>query len=212
MRLASVNTSLPRPVELPGGSAVTGIAKDPRPGPVMLSTDGLEGDGVGNTKDHGGRDQAVYCYGSMDYDWWASQPGVEPHPGLFGENLTIEGMASAELAIGDRMDVGGEVVLEVSAPRIPCSTLAARVGEGGFAQRFAAARRPGAYCRVVTPGIVEAGDPVTHSAVDGPRVTLLDAQDVYYDLDTPPAAVTRLLRAPVAERLRTVAERRLART
>ena len=47
---------------------------------------------------------------------------------MFGENLTTSGL-DVDGAVGERWQVGDEVVLEVAGPRIPCSTFAARMGE-----------------------------------------------------------------------------------
>ncbi len=116
---------------------------------------GLEGDSIVDKKNHGGRDQAVYIYGGADYAWWSrARPDLDHgyQPGTFGENLTISDLESAEYAVGDRLQIG-EVVLEVTAPRIPCVTLAARMGDPQFIKAFMAAERPGLYCRVIVEGI-----------------------------------------------------------
>ena len=177
MRLESVNRSLPRPMTLLDREVVTGIDKRPADGPVTVGRDGLEGDGVGNTEDHGGPDQAVYLYGLDDYAWWAEAEGLAVHPGLFGENLTVSELASAAVEVGDRYTVGS-VELEVTAPRIPCRTLAGHLGDGRFASRFTAGRRPGAYGRVITSGSLAAGDAVV-VVRSGSGVTLVDCVDAY---------------------------------
>ena len=100
MRVVSVNVKVPPP----GGTA---IDKQPQAGPVAVTVDGLAGDGVGNTKHHGGPDQAVYAYGTPDYAWWEAELGRPLAPGTFGENLTIDGLESAGLAIGDRLVADG---------------------------------------------------------------------------------------------------------
>ena len=99
-------------------------------------------------KHHGGPDQAVYVYLSEDYDWWSKTLGRPIAPGTFGDNITISGLTSADLAIGDRL-IAGDVVIEVTTPRIPCNTLAARMGDPGFVKAYRDAGRPGAYCRVI---------------------------------------------------------------
>ncbi len=53
------------------------------------------------------------------------------------------------------------MVLEVTDPRIPCSTFAGFLGLRGWVKRFALHERPGAYLRVVTPGELRAGDTIT---------------------------------------------------
>ncbi len=52
-------------------------------------------------------------------------------------------------------------VLEVRGPRVPCGTFAERMGERGWVTRFAAHGRSGAYLRVVQPGEIRPGDPIT---------------------------------------------------
>ena len=210
MRLESVNRSLPRPLTLLGREVVTGIAKEPVDGPVTVGPDGIDGDGVGSPQHHGGPDQAVYLYGNVDYAWWTDNEGLDVHPGLFGENLTVSELRSAELEVGDRFIIG-TVELEVTAPRIPCAVLGGRVGDGGFKDRFAAARRPGAYLRVLSSGSIEAGDDVAFAAGSS-GVTLLDCVDAYYDTAAPSVEMERLLDAPVAIRVRTMLEARLDRT
>ena len=52
----------------------------------------------------------------------------------------------------------GSALLEVSEPRFPCWKLGARFGDPKMLKRFAAARRPGAYLRIVEEGGLAAGD------------------------------------------------------
>src|SRR4051794_38830966 len=127
MRLLSVNLARPERVVLNGRVRRTAILKRPVAGPVEVGQLGLAGDEVASKKHHGGPDQAVYVYGTDDYAWWGRELGEELAPATFGENLTVEGLRSAELRIGDRLEVGDSVVLEVTAPRIPCETLAGRM-------------------------------------------------------------------------------------
>jgi MOSC domain-containing protein YiiM len=52
------------------------------------------------------------------------------------------------------------VLLEVTSPRIPCATFQGWLGEAGWLKRFIAARRPGAYLRVIDEGSIRAGDSI----------------------------------------------------
>ncbi len=63
-------------------------------------------------------------------------------PGTFGENLTISGLESATFNIGDMLHIG-DVTLQVTAPRIPCSTFAARMNDPHWMKKFRQAERPG---------------------------------------------------------------------
>jgi len=139
----------------------TGIDKRPVDGPVMVRRLGLDGDSICDLRNHGGGDQAAYAYAEQDADWWrvelAGQQRVPIGPGAFGENLTTRGLDLNGAVIGERWRVGG-AILQVSVPRVPCSTLAAYWGVPRLVRRFALAARPGAYLRVLTEGEVRAGD------------------------------------------------------
>ena len=100
-RIESVNVGTPRGME--GYEGPTGIFKEPAAGPVQLGGEGLAGDYVADAEHHGGPDQAVYLYFSDDYAWWAEELGRALSPGTFGDNLTLSRLASADLAVGDRL-------------------------------------------------------------------------------------------------------------
>lgn len=202
MRLHSVNRAAPGWVRLGDRDFFTAIEKTPAPGPILVGTLGLEGDGVGSPQHHGGRDQAVYVYGLDDYRWWEAELGQRLAPGSFGENLTIEGLRSQDLAIGDHLEIGDAVTIEISAPRIPCGTLAARMMDGGFVKKFRVAQRPGAYARVIELGIVEAGDAVQLVPAANRTLALLDMFNLFYDRSASPETYARALEAPIAERAR----------
>jgi MOSC domain-containing protein YiiM len=152
----------------------------------------------------------VYVYGLRDYAWWSQALGCELAPGTFGENLTIAGLESARFRIGDRLHAGA-AILEVSAPRIPCSTLAARMGDPLFAKRFRYAERPGLYCRVIVEGPVQAGDTVTVEPYTGETLTIAEMFRDSYDSSQDEATIRRHLAAPIAARDRAQQEERLAR-
>src|ERR1041384_1940060 len=126
MELVSVNVGLEQAIDGGKPSGKTGIFKTPRTGPVMVGEFGLQDDTIVDTENHGGPDQAVYVFTVEDYGWWSAHIGRRLEPGTFGENLTIAGLTSATLNIGDRLRVG-PVLLEVTSPRVPCVTIAARM-------------------------------------------------------------------------------------
>ena len=147
----------------------TGIGKKPTDQPVQIRApgpkttglgSGLVGDFIGDGKHHGGDDQAVYAFQREDLDEWERRLGRALPNGFFGENLTTLGLDANDARIGERWQIGEEVVLQVTAPRIPCSTFRGWMGEKGWAKSFTAAGRPGAYLRVITPGTIRAGDPI----------------------------------------------------
>jgi len=146
----------------------TGIDKQPvadavwvsDPGP-QLGGAGLHGDAICDLKSHGGTDQAVYAYAREDLDIWEADLGRSLRSGMFGENLTTGDLDVTGARVGERWLVGETCVLEVTSPRIPCRTFAGWLVEHGWERRFTKRGVPGAYLRVITPGAVRAGDPIT---------------------------------------------------
>jgi MOSC domain-containing protein YiiM len=162
----AVNVGRPAPNPAKGGE--TGIVKSPAERPVFVSApgpvrgeSGLEGDFIGDKKNHGGDDQAVYAFAREDLDRWEAELGFELADGAFGENLTTIGIDPNEAQIGERWRVGPDILLEVTSPRIPCKTFAALMGVVGWARRFSESGRPGAYLRVLRAGSVRTGDPIS---------------------------------------------------
>jgi len=209
MRILSVNVGRARHIENAKSIGMTGIYKLPTASPARVTSLGLEGDAVCDTENHGGVDQAVYAYGEPDYAWWEAELGRELPPGTFGENLTIGELESAALAVGDRLHLD-EVVLEVTAPRIPCVTLAARMGDPAFAKRFRRAERPGVYCRVLHEGVVRAGEAARLEPHAGERITVLEMFRDFFAGTWDEALLRRYLAAPIAIRDRVEREAQLA--
>ncbi len=154
----------------PGRVGHTGIDKRPQQGPVEVGTTGLAGDTISDTAVHGGPDQAVYAYSDVDADHWAAELGREIPPGAFGENLRLAGMAASDAVIGEHWqvgDLGTGPLLEVTAPRSPCATFQRHMSEERWVKRFTEQGATGCYLRVLRPGRVGPGDPVT--VVDRPE-------------------------------------------
>ena len=169
-RLLSVNIVHARIPDVRGDLDETAIDKRAVAGrvsvrPAVDGAVGLEGDQVVDVRHHGGPDQAVYAYAVEDLRWWAAELGRELAPGIFGENLTTEGLDVTGAVIGETWRVGSSgLVLEVTSPRIPCATFQGRMGEPHWVRRFTEHGASGAYLRVVQEGDAGAGDDieVTH--------------------------------------------------
>ena len=199
MQLISVNLGHARAIKNGKPSGKTGIYKLPTSEAVQVTSEGLPGDFICDTKHHGGADQALYVYGIPDYEWWAAELGRTLEPGTFGENLTVSGLLSSDFSIGDLLYVG-EVTLQVTAPRIPCVTLAARMDDPAFVKRFRHGERPGLYCRVLTEGSIRVGDGVRREAYSGETVRALEVFRNWYEPIQDEDWIRRHQAAPIAVR------------
>ncbi len=152
----------------------SGIDKRSVDGAVAVGSEGLAGDVQVDRRFHGGVDRAVYAYAQSDADHWVAALQREVPPGLLGENLRIEGLDVSGARVGERWRTSRGLVLEVSAPRMPCRTLQGFLDVPDMIARFNSAGRPGAYLRVIEPGEIAAGDRITverdGAADDAPSV------------------------------------------
>lgn len=146
---------------------VTGINKRPMEGPVQVSAlgpdkgvSGLAGDEIGDPRHHGGDQQAVYAFQREDLDRWERMKDRVFPNGAFGENLTTTGIDVNEALIGEQWRIGTEVELEVTGPRIPCRTFRGVISEPRWIKEFTQEARPGAYLKVIQPGMIQAGDAI----------------------------------------------------
>jgi len=160
MKLISVNVGLPREIAWGGGRVETGIFKEPVRGPVPVQRLNLAGDKQADLTVHGGPDKAVYAYPVEHYAYWRRElPDHNLTLGIFGENLTTEGLDESSVHIGDRFRIG-TVELVVRQPRVPCYKLGIRFERPDMVSRFLRSRRTGFYFAVAQEGILREGDPI----------------------------------------------------
>ena len=124
---------------------------------VHLTETGFQNDEVGDKKNHGGPEKAVFCYTVRHYTEWEKELGQEMGPGAFGENLAVSGLDESNVCIGDVYQLGGARI-QVSQPRRPCWRPARRHRVMDLALRIEDSGRTGWYFRVVEEGHVQAGD------------------------------------------------------
>jgi MOSC domain-containing protein YiiM len=159
-RVLSVNVGRPKQVSVRRGRPVmSAIGKAPVSGRVRVAGVNVEGDDQADRTVHGGPDKAVYAYAHEDSLWWTARLAREVGPGMFGENLTLEGVDVSGAVIGERWRIGS-VELQVCQPRLPCFKLGLRFGDPTMLKQFAQAGRPGAYLRIEAEGELGAGDEV----------------------------------------------------
>lgn len=179
MKLLSVNVGLPRDIAWRGEIVRTSIFKDRVSGRVRVERLNLEGDRQSDLSVHGGSEKAVYVYPSEHYAFWRAElPGMDLPWGIFGENLTTEGLLEDAVHIGDRLWAGSAEFL-VTQPRMPCFKLGIRFGRPDILKRFLHSGRTGYYLRVLREGEVAAGDPFEVIAQAEQGVTVADVVGLY---------------------------------
>jgi MOSC domain-containing protein YiiM len=191
MKVISVNAGRVKPVGY-GSIGRSGIDKRPMPGRAAVTATGLATDEHGDTRHHGGIDKALYAVAREELDWWSSQLGRPLHDGQFGENVTTLGVAVDDAVIGEQWRVGS-ALLEVSCPRLPCSTFQGFLGEQHWVKRFTDHGRPGAYLRVLEAGEIGAGDAVERVFRPEHGVTIAET---FRALNGDRTLASRLLLAP----------------
>jgi MOSC domain-containing protein YiiM len=208
MKLLSINIGQKQTQQNGLKLEITGIYKTPVHEAVQITSLGIQEDFIASSKHHGGPDQAIYVYGAADYQWWSTELGREISAGTFGDNLTISELESAQFNIGDRLQLGS-VILEVTAPRIPCKTFARRMQDPFFVKRFRHAERPGLYCRVIREGVVQVNDEVTLEKYQGETLSVLQMYRGFYQKHKSEETLRRHLNAPIAIRARLDLEKQL---
>ncbi len=174
MQVLHVNRAAARETLINGRKLRTAIAKQTVDGPVSVHPLGLDGDEQADLTVHGGISKAVYAYPQEHFAFWQTvraQARVtlwdDPvAPGLFGENLTVQGLLEDQLWIGDRLELP-HCVLAVSEPRFPCFKFNAAMGFNQASKLMVQSGFCGSYLAVIEPGTVAAGD--TIRLVPGPR-------------------------------------------
>jgi MOSC domain-containing protein YiiM len=179
VKLVSVNVSLPREVIWKGKTVTTGIFKEPVSGRVTLRRLNLDGDRQADLSVHGGPDKAVYFYPGEHYQYWRRElPEMDLPFGMFGENLTTDGILETGVSIGDRIRVGGAEVV-ATQPRLPCYKLGVKFQSDDMVKRFLESGRTGFYGLVLREGEVGAGDAIEVMARDERQIPVPEITRLY---------------------------------
>jgi MOSC domain-containing protein YiiM len=197
MLIESINASKPVNIHFNNQEVTTGIFKSPIKEPVRVTPFGLVGDTIVDKQVHGGLDQAVYLYHAEDYAWWSKELSRTIDYGMFSENLTVSGLEDIAWLIGDRLMIN-DVMLEITAPRVPCFKLAVRMGDNTFVKKFTNAIRPGAYARVINTGVVEVGDSIVIEKTPMDYATVKEVFSVWHSKNKSQEVLKKALASPLA--------------
>ncbi len=162
IRIHTLLLGQPQTITDERGTWRSAIFRTPVAHPVELHARALAGDQVADTDNHGGPDQAICCHPLAHYAHWNSvydltSPDTMLGPGGVGENWTLNDVLERDVCVGDVFAVGSARV-QVSGPRYPCTKQERKLKLPAFHRRTIESLRTGFYLRVLTPGMVQAGD------------------------------------------------------
>ena len=158
MKIISTNLAAPRTVLWRGKEIQTGIYKEPVNHALLLQKEDVANDTVIDRKHHGGEFKACYLFSADYYEEWKQfYPKLAWGWGMFGENLTVEGLDENKLCIGDVFKIGTALV-QITEPRQPCHKLGIKFGDHKVIKEFIDYGHPGTYVRILKEGKVKIGD------------------------------------------------------
>lgn len=158
MQVTSTNIAQPTTIIYGGKKVVTGIYKTPTQQPIYLGKSDVKDDTVTDRKYHGGEFKACYLFSENQYDYWKNlYPNLDWNWGMFGENLTVNGLDETKLVIGAIYKVGSALI-QITEPREPCFKLGVKFGSQKVVKQFVNHGFPGTYVRVLEEGYVKTGD------------------------------------------------------
>ena len=193
--LLSINAGAAEDRRYPDQVERTAIGKRPVDGRVAITRLGVAGDDQVDRRHHGGPDRALCTYVADHAAGWVRALGRPPEPGLFGENLTVQGIDESGVHLGDRFRLG-TAVIEITTPRIPCMTLARRLGYADAIPFIRALGWCGWYARVIEEGEAQAGDALTLIHADPHAVSIRELYGLNSEKSAPRAALERALAVP----------------
>lgn len=185
MKVISTNIGEANTIVWQGTSEQTGIYKYPTANPIFLGSETVDKDTITDRKHHGGIYKACYLYSADYYPYWKLKyPHLSWDWGMFGENITVEGLDETTLHIGSVFSLG-EALVEITVPREPCYKLGIRFESQKVIQEFIAHEHPGTYVRILKEGNVAKGAsftlvkkaPVDLTTVDFYRMLFMQDKD-----------------------------------
>jgi MOSC domain-containing protein YiiM len=181
MKLLSLNVGQPQVYNYQGKEVVTSIFKSAVAGKRNISFKNIEGDAQSDLVHHGGELKAVYSYDISYYNYWkAILQREEWSYGLFGENLTTQGLTDDQVLIGNIYQIGS-TYLKAIQPRFPCYKLNIRFGAEDMLQQFMQQGKHGTYFSVVQEGSLAAGDEITLTEKSKYQVSIQQLVQCYYN-------------------------------
>lgn len=140
----------------PGGVPKTGLHS------ATVDANGITVDHQTDKKHHGGPLQNL-CILRLEVILALQEEGHPIFPGSTGENITTVGVPLQALRLGNRLKLGGEVVIELTQYATPCTTIASSFADRNF-NRINAKKYPEMsriYAKVLRGGKITVGDEIS---------------------------------------------------
>lgn len=151
---------------------------------VLVNASGIVGDVQADKRFHGGPQKALHQFALSSYEKIIKRFPLlhtKALPGSMGENLCATDMHDANVCIGDIYQVGS-CLLQVSAPRIPCSKIDQKFKQTDMNILIRHRRLTGWYYRVLEQGQICLHDDIVLLDRLNPQISIdaimntLDAQ------------------------------------
>jgi MOSC domain-containing protein YiiM len=196
MRIVSVNTSLPKEILWEGKSVRSSIFKRPQKGILNVGKLGVGNDTQCESKYHGGFLKAIYSYDSAYYALWKKSIDFnEWTAGMFGENLTTEGLQDDKVLLGNIYQAG-TVQFKAIQPRIPCFKLNIPFNRKDIFSRFFEMPGYGTYYQVLQTGSLQAGDTIELIHASDSTISIADLVACYATRGADQKLLKKVLNCP----------------
>ena len=196
MKILSINVGRPKEKEWQGKTVLTSIFKSAVTDRRKVSFMNIEGDEQADLRVHGGINKAVYAYDIEHYRHWKKiLQRNDWSYGLFGENLTTEGLKEDRVRIGSVYEMG-TARLQVIQPRFPCLKLNLRFGSPDMVQQFIGQKRFGIYFKVIEEGYIQVNDDITLVEKSQHEVTIKDFAECYFSKGQERSMLEKILAIP----------------
>lgn len=132
-----------------------------------VTFNGLNGDNQANPDVHGGPERALCLY-SLERILALQAEGHPIFPGSAGENLTLAGLDWSLVNPGTRLQLGADVLVQVTRYTSPCNTISGSFLKNDYS-RISQKVFPGwsrVYAQVIQPGTIQVSDAVRISTLD----------------------------------------------
>ena len=180
MKIIATNIAQPTTFIWKDKEVSTGINKKPTDVPIYLGKQDVRGDLVSDRRVHGGEFKACYLFSANQYPYWQNlYPELEWNYGMFGENLTIEGLDEKTLIIGDIYKLGNALV-QISQPREPCFKLGHKFANHNVLQQFIEHGFSGTYVKVLNEGEVKTSDVFTLKTAQKDSISIFQLFKLLY--------------------------------